>query len=183
MHNNVEPLRTQREIRDFISAVSQLKFGKRNRLIVLMGINTGLNMSDLLALNVKDVRNKDQTLVTEQKTGRKRWLYLKNIRSDIWDYTQTMEPDEPIFMGIRGNRLTVKGVSNLFQRTAVILHRNDIGIQTLRKTFGYHYYLQNQDLTTLMTLFNQASEKTTRRYIGITQDTMEMKLKQFHLGI
>lgn len=45
MHYNVEPLRTDQEIDDFLWAVSQARYGERNRMIVLVGINTGLRMS------------------------------------------------------------------------------------------------------------------------------------------
>ena len=45
MYYNVEPLRTTKEINDFLWAVTQARYGERNRMIVLVGINTGLRMS------------------------------------------------------------------------------------------------------------------------------------------
>ena len=44
-----------------------------------------------------------------------------------------------------------------------------IGTHTLRKTFGYHYYLKFKDLTFLQWLFNQSKVEETMRYIGINE--------------
>lgn len=41
MHYNVEPLRTTQEIDDFLWAVSQARYGERNRMIVLVVLIPG----------------------------------------------------------------------------------------------------------------------------------------------
>lgn len=183
MHYNVEPLRTTKEIEDFLFVASQTRYGQRNRLIILIGMNTGLRMSDILALNVGMVRDVDRTRITERKTGKYRWLYLKNIRQDIHDYCKGKEDQIPLFIGARGNRLTVNGVYRIFQRVGYKLNRTDIGTHTLRKTFGYHYYQQTHDIASLMVIFNHSSEAITKRYIGINRDIIEMKLENFKLGL
>ena len=83
MHYNVEPLRTDQEIDDFLWAVSQARYGERNRMIVLVGINTGLRMSDILRLKVGQVRGKDRVMIMEQKTGKKRWFVFEKHQNGI----------------------------------------------------------------------------------------------------
>lgn len=56
-----------------------------------------------------------------------------------------------------------------------------IGTHTLRKTFGYHYYLKTHDVGTLMKLFNHSSETVTLCYIGITDDTLASVYKDVDL--
>lgn len=168
MHYNVEPLRTDQEINDFLWAVSQARYGERNRMIVLVGINTGLRMSDILRLKVGQVRGKDRVMIMEQKTGKKRRYRGAN---------------EPLFCSGRGGALTVNGVYRVFQTAGEYLERDDIGTHTLRKTFGYHYYQKTRDIAGLMMIFNHSSEQVTKRYIGIERDNLERQLWGFKLGV
>lgn len=184
MYYNVEPLRTTAEIEDFLWAVSRTNHGRRNRMIVLFGINTGLRMSDILKLTVGQVRNRDRVMIIEQKTGKKRWLYLKNLRRELSHYTRNRLDCEPLFPSGRGqNAITVNGVYRAFQTAGRFLGREDIGTHTLRKTFGYHYYQQTHDIAGLMMIFNHSSEQVTKRYIGIERDNIEQQLHDFVLGI
>lgn len=102
MHYNVEPLRTTQEIDDFLWAVSQARYGERNRMIVLVGINTGLRMSDILRLTVGQVRGRDRVMIMEQKTGKKRWLFLKNLKAELGHFTRYRATSEPLFCSDRG---------------------------------------------------------------------------------
>ena len=54
--NIVEPLKNIEEINRIKEYLSK---NKRNLLLFNFGINSGLRISDILALNVKDVKNKD----------------------------------------------------------------------------------------------------------------------------
>lgn len=184
MYYNVEPLRTAAEINDFLAAVGRGRHGDRNRMIVLVGINTGLRMSDILSLTVDQVRGHDRALIIEKKTHKKRWVYLKNLRPALETYTAEMTTGAPLFVSARGQQvITVNGVYHAFQQAGELLGRQDIGTHTLRKTFGYHYYQQTHDIAGLMMIFNHANEAVTKRYIGIERDTLERSLDQFQLGL
>lgn len=54
---------------------------------------------------------------------------------------------------------------------------NSVGTHTMRKTFGYTYYQATKDVATLMEIFNHSSQKTTLRYIGITEEAIENSIK------
>ena len=43
---------------------------KRNQLIFVLGINTGLRVSDILGLDISDVKNKNYVEIIEKKTGK-----------------------------------------------------------------------------------------------------------------
>lgn len=181
-HYNVEPLRSDQEIAELLNILERTRNGPRNRMIVLLGINTGLRMSDILHLQVGQVRNKRRVQITEIKTQKKRWVYLGNLANELQIYTKHMADDDPLFAGNHAQYLTVNGVYRIFQRAGMELGRTDLGTHTLRKTFGYHYYRQTHDIATLMIIFNHSSEQVTKRYIGIERDTIENQLENFQLG-
>jgi len=59
--------------------------------------------------------------------------------------------------------------------------KENVGTHTLRKTFGYHFYKQTKDVAMLQNILNHSVQNITLRYIGITQDMIELELKQIKL--
>src|SRR5699024_9498136 len=103
MGYNVEPLRTQEEMTELRSALKEGINGERNQFILLLGINTGLRISDLVHLKVGNVRGKSYTDITEQKTGKTRRVHLRSLAGDIADYCDGKTDDEPLFPSRKGN--------------------------------------------------------------------------------
>ncbi len=55
MGYNVQPLRSQQEINDFLFCLRRNKNAERDVFLFLIGINSGLRMSDIVKLKKKDV--------------------------------------------------------------------------------------------------------------------------------
>ena len=63
--NIVEPIKDKSKLK---RVEDLLKRGNwRNLLLFVMGINTGLRVSDILALDVRDVKHKDYVSIIEKK--------------------------------------------------------------------------------------------------------------------
>ena len=177
---NVQPLKTQDEISTFKFFLSRNKYGERDVFLFLLGINTGLRMSDIVKLTVRDVT--ETKYVIEQKTGKRRRLSLDGMKDIINQYTLGMQPDEYLFKSREGGFIEVGTVWKIFNKAAREMGRSDLGTHTCRKTFGYHYYKRTKDIATLMIIFNHSSESITKRYIGITDDEIDDSLVDFKLG-
>lgn len=182
MSYNVQPLRTQQEINDFLFCLRRNKNAERDVFLFLIGINSGLRMSDIVKLKKIDVIYSKNPRIVEQKTGKTRILYLSSLQELIQDYTKDLEPEDYLFPSTKGGHLEVNTVYQMFQKVATLLDRDDIGTHTLRKTFGYHYYKKTKDVATLMEIFGHSSEKITKRYIGINEDEISETLLNFRLG-
>ncbi len=182
MSYNVQPLRTQQEINDFLFCLRRNKNAERDVFLFLIGINSGLRMSDIVKLQKKDIISSKNPRIVEKKTGKTRILYLSSLQDLIQDYTKDLEPEDYLFPSTKGGHLEVNTVYQMFQKVAAVLDRDDIGTHTLRKTFGYHYYKKTKDVATLMEIFGHSSEKITKRYIGINEDEISETLVNFRLG-
>ena len=182
MTYNVQPLRTQQEINDFLFCLRRNKNANRDVFLFLIGINSGLRMSDIVKLQKKDIISSKNPRIVEKKTGKTRILYLSSLQDLIQDYTKDLEPEDYLFPSTKGGHLEVNTVYQMFQKVANLLGRDDIGTHTLRKTFGYHYYKKTKDVATLMEIFGHSSEKITKRYIGINEDEISETLLTFRLG-
>ncbi|XUX03930.1 tyrosine-type recombinase/integrase [Lactiplantibacillus pentosus] len=183
IYYNVEPLRSQQEIAAFVNYARNGTHGERNALLILIGLNTGLRMSDILNLKVAQVRYQDVVQITEKKTKKRRLILLTRLRPQINHYIEDLPDSEYLFTNRQHHPLSVNAVYKLFQTIARKMNRTDIGTHTLRKTFGYHYYQQTHDIGTLMMIFNHSSEAITKRYIGLSQDVIMRQMAGFSLGI
>ena len=64
--NFVQPIREIEKIDEFKSLLKERS--QRDYFLFFMGINTGLRISDLLPLKVKDVKNKTHITITEERS-------------------------------------------------------------------------------------------------------------------
>lgn len=178
----VEPIRDKEKIENVKQIL--LKQNRRNYLLFLIGINCGLRISDILKLQVKDVRGKDHIEITEQKTGKyNRILIANSFKSALESYIKHKENNDWLFTSKKGNKpisriQAYRIISNACNVAGI---NSKIGTHTLRKTFGYHFYNKTKDVAMLQYIFNHSSPSVTLRYIGINQDIIDEKLRAFSL--
>lgn len=179
---NVQPLRTLQEIEDMKWSLSRY-CTERDRFMFTFGINTGLRVSDIVPLRVKDVRGKSHVIMKEQKTGKIRKVTIPvQLRQDVETYTEKMEPDQFMFESRKGTgHISPTQAYRALVKAGKMIDRDDIGTHTMRKTFGYMYYRKTKDLTFLQEIFNHSAPSITKRYIGIIQDEIDATLHDFSL--
>ena len=180
MKNFVEPIRKIEDIRKIEKLLSN---SERDKLLFVFGINTGLRISDILGLNVKDVINKEFVDIREKKTKKyKKFPLNKKLQDLLKKYLKGKNDDMPLFIGVNGNRLHRSVVYRILNDVCKQVGiKDNIGTHTLRKTFGYHHYKKFNDVVLLQKILNHSSPAITLRYIGITQDEIDYSYKNFEL--
>lgn len=180
--NVVQPIRALETIERMKNEL--LKNGTRDYLLFVFGINTGLRIGDILALQVKDVRNQTHLVLREEKTGKlKRHFLNEQLKQDIDNYIQGMDDEEYLFQSRKGENQPISRVQayRILKGAADKVGIENIGTHTLRKTYGYHQYKRNRDIVKLQHLFNHSSPSETLRYIGIQQDDLDDMNRDFYL--
>lgn len=158
--------------------------GSRDYLLFLIGINSGLRISDILKLKIEEVRNKKYIELIEQKTGKyKRFPITNSFKSELDDFIQDKTDDEYLFSSKRGEKpiSRIQAYRIICNACASVGITARVGTHTLRKTFGYHFYQENKDVALLQCIFNHSAPNVTLRYIGINQDIIDSKLNAFCL--
>lgn len=79
---------------------------ERDYIMFLMGINTGLRVSDLLKLKIKEVKGKNKIIVKEGKTEKPRIIILTNIYEEINNYIKSLKGTEGYFLAGKGISLS-----------------------------------------------------------------------------
>jgi integrase len=179
--NLVQPIRDSKKIeamKEYLKGES-----KRDYILFLLGIGTGLRISDILQLRKQDLL--DTHIITrEKKTGKlKRLRITPSIRKELNEYLKDLEDDEYVVKSRQGfNRpIDRSRAYTILKSAASHCNIKEIGTHTLRKTFGYHFYKQTGDIAMLMKLFNHSDEQITLRYIGITQESMDEAMIKYKI--
>lgn len=175
----VEPIRDMQKVKAFKSAL--LEKGSRDYIMGLIGLNTGLRISDILDLKVGQVKNKKETVITEEKTGKKRKIYWDSIYEEIQNYVENKNENDYLIASRQGGPLERTQAWRIIRAAGKKCNLLDLGTHSLRKTFGYHYYKKTHDVAMLMQIFNHSSPTITLRYIGINDEEIQNSLKGFSL--
>lgn len=179
---DVQPLRTKEQIDDMKWSLKKWGNGDRDYILFLIGINSGLRVGDMLKLKVKDVLNKKRFIIIEGKTKKKRTINIANIYEEVQAYAKTVE-SVYLFPSRKGDKpiSTTQAYRVLVKAGDMVDIPEGIGTHTMRKTFGYHFYKQYQDIEKLQMLLNHTDIKVTKRYIGITEEELNDTLESFVL--
>lgn len=148
-------------------------------LYIIVAINTGLRVGDILALKwelFKD-NSKGFIIVTEGKTSKPRRIDLnESILKAVKQFTN-VTLNSFIFKSQKGGVYTIQQINRLLKSTFEKEAKNlNISSHSLRKTFGRRVYSMNGEsenaLIYLSEMFQHSSMAITRRYLGIRQEEL-----------
>lgn len=179
--NYVEPIRSKEDIE--IMKEYLRDWNDRNYMIFLVGLNTGLRISDIINLKVSNLRGW-YIILTERKTRKVRKTKMNGtLKKELDRYVRGKKISDYLFQSRKGkNKPITRQMAYLILKTAATdCGVENVGTHTMRKTFGYHYYQKHKDIGTLMDIFNHSSPAITKKYIGINQDSIDRAMASFKL--
>lgn len=159
-------------------------------LILLIGFNTSLRVSDFRRFRVNDLRGKDYAQIQAKKTGKEaRILINPSARKEINRLLAGRKGDEYIFQSRQKNAITHKKEPLCRQRYYQIINQicrqagveERVGCHTLRKTFGYHYYKMTGDVVSLQRILQHSFQRETLRYIGVIQEGIDESISKMNM--
>ena len=177
----VEPIRNLKHLHKLEDYLA--KKSKRDLLLFTIGTNCGLRISDIVALNVGDVRNKSHIRIVEKKTGKyKSFPINSKLKPMFEEYTKGKRSDEALFKTRFQNRMDRFTAYRIIRKSCKLAGLPEkVGTHTMRKTFGYHHYQKFKDVVILQKTFNHSSQSITLRYIGIEQEEIDSSYNNFEL--
>ncbi|ANN30754.1 integrase [Bacillus thuringiensis serovar coreanensis] len=179
--NFVQPIRDPEQIQQIKEYLKEKN--ARNYILFVMGINTGLRIGDILKLKVGDVQGSHISM-REMKTGKQKRIQItSSLKRELRWFNEGREIGEYLLKSRKGkNRPIGRSMAyKILKSTAAEFGLDEIGTHTLRKTYGYHMYMQTKNIALLMEIFNHSSEKVTLRYIGVNQDAMDKAMSRFKI--
>jgi integrase len=169
----------------------------RNALLFRVGLNTILRIQDILDLKVKDIFHRDGSYreylsLFERKTRKYKNRQLKNVklnsllRKEIKDYVDLFElkPEDYIFFSLHNPEKNLDRIEawRILKKASGKVGIKNFGTHSMRKTLAWTIYKQTKDISLVMIMLNHHSPRTTLRYLGITQESIDKTYEEFAIG-
>ncbi len=145
----------------------------RDRAFMELLYSSGIRVSELVGLNLDRV-DLDLGIVKVLGKGRKERIVPVGAKAvealkAYLEIRGTMEDDSPLFVNLRGGRLTARSVGRFvkkYARNSGIFRK--IGPHSLRHTFATHLLDAGADLREIQEMLGHASLSTTQRYTHLS---------------
>ncbi|MDM5229008.1 tyrosine-type recombinase/integrase [Cytobacillus sp. NJ13] len=181
----IKDIKSINKIKEILKRQSQ-----RDLLLFVLGINTGIRVSDLLSLRISDVwdgkeikefiyiddiNNNDP----ECKNNDPKAYFLNNsVKKELKKYFSQHDFTDCdfLFKSKKNNQPITRQqayriINNAAKEAGI---QGKIGTHTIRKTFGYHAYRKGIAISIIMSIYNHHSSAETLRYLGIEKGQKQL---------
>jgi integrase/recombinase XerC len=152
-------------------------FPERDELMLELLYGSGIRNSELVGINVEDVRTNEAILIRGkgkkqryvpfgEPAGKALSRYLV-VRHRILSETKKLTP--ALLINRRGGRLSTRSVGRIIKKIAVAKGLSpDVHPHTLRHAFGAHMLEEGADLRAIQELLGHERLRTTQRYTQVS---------------
>lgn len=171
---------------------------KRDVGILTLFLGTGIRISELVGLNIKDIDFSSNAFTVTRKGGNKSTLYFSDeVATALKNYLDWRENeilmntdiglkmiDNPaLFLSLRGKRISVRSVELLVKKYAQIINPlKKITPHKLRSTFGTQLYRETQDIYMVADVLGHKDINTTKKhYAAMSEDIRKLAAKKIKL--
>lgn len=151
----------------------------RDRALLETLYSTGARVSELVALNIGDVRQPEGLVRLQGKGRKERIVPIGEVALDaIRRYRVRLPPQssglssQALFCNHRGGRLTSRSVARLVTRYSSRLSGGAVSPHALRHSFATHLLDEGADLRSIQEMLGHASLSTTQRYTHVATDQL-----------
>lgn len=155
----------------------------RDKAMLELLYATGMRVSELVALNLRDLNMEADCVRCVGKGGRERILPISgSALTGLEEYLDIARPQlargnaqkiDALFLNHRGKRLTRQGFWLILKGYAEELGLDDLTPHTLRHSFAAHMINSGADIRSVQALLGHASISTTQIYTQLGQATAD----------
>lgn len=144
----------------------------RNWCMVCLFLSTGLRVSSVVNIRIKDVNFNDETInITHTKNRNQLTLpmtrELTKILREYLKYRQQKNEDDWLFCTVYGNQLNRNSMTQAIEDYNKRRGVNTTSIHKMRHTFAKKWIMQKKSVVTLQKILGHSSLDMTQKYINI----------------
>ena len=160
-------------------------FGKRDRAILELLYATGVRVSELVGLNLRDVDFKNKLLRVFGKRRKERIVpfgdpaakalkdYLAVREKFLMNAPLTKRDAQPLILNYQGTRMSTRSVGRLIEKYIKLCAGiHDISPHALRHSFATHLLDSGADLRDIQELLGHARLSTTQIYTHVSMEKL-----------
>lgn len=171
------------EIQRFLNSIDTYEFSAdtayRNRLILKMIIYTGIRVSEMLNLRLKDMYKEDDVYILQVRgkgnKPRVAMIKAKIIENDLQNWlNQRISDEDLVVCNKKGSRLTQAYVSRIVEQILISagIRKEKNGAHMLRHSFATLLYQKHHDLILVQEALGHADINTSRIYTHFDKDRL-----------
>ena len=152
----------------------------RDTSIIVLMLDTGIRLSELVGLNIKDLFFEENAFKVTRKGGSQAILYYSNYTKDVLkryleqrNKTEVMTGDkDALFLSLQNRRITHRAIEKLVKKyTRIVTPLKEISPHKFRSTFGTALYHNTGDIYLVADVLGHKDVNTTKKhYAAISED-------------
>ena len=158
---------------------------KRDTALIFLFLDTGLRVSELCSLCIKDLDLSDHSLIVMRKRHKMSTIYYSDEATEyISEYIEerkTLKPEfskaeHPLFLSLQNEAISVREVQSLVEkyvRAALPEKMQKISPHKLRSSFAMSFYRVTKDILTLQERMGHESLTTTNIYVKALKENIK----------
>ena len=165
-------------------------FPERDRLMFELLYGCGIRNSELVGINLDDIRPAAEALLVRGKGKKERYVPFGDaVKSALAEYlgvrqkilSDSRKSTPALLINQRGGRLTTRSVGRIVKKIAVAKGLSpDVHPHTLRHAFGTHMLEEGADLRAIQEMLGHERLSTTQRYTQLSMKHLLSVYDQTH---
>jgi len=165
-------------------------WAERDRLILELLYGCGIRNSELIGIDLDDVRWSGEAILVRGKGRKERYVPFGDaVKSALDAYVpvrqqklaERKQSTRALLLNTRGTRLTTRSVGRIVKRIAVAKGLSpDVHPHTLRHAFGTHMLEEGADLRAIQEMLGHERLSTTQRYTQLSMKHVLAVYDQTH---
>ena len=164
---------------DDLKKLLKKRFTPRDKCLILILLRTGIRISELLSLKVKDINLKQRIIIIREsaKTGACRVVYFsEDTYNALKKWFKVRDSKKQfLFYTCRSKKMSYCTARSIFNKCLkkTFLKRKGYTLHHLRHTFASELLSSGMPLESLQILMGHSSIAITRRYARLTNSALE----------
>ena len=165
-------------------------FPERDRLMLELLYGCGIRNSELVGINLEDIRLSSEAVLVRGKGKKERYVpFGDSVKAALASYLparqntlgQRKKNTPALLINQRGGRLTTRSVGRIIKKIAVAKGLSpDVHPHTLRHAFGTHMLEEGADLRAIQEMLGHERLSTTQRYTQLSMKHVLQVYDQTH---
>ena len=164
--------------------LSNSRLAERNNAIISLFLSSGLRLSELININLKDINFENNSIAILGKNSKERTIYFsKSCKNSLLRYINRRNLNEfelntnlPLFININGNRIGKIAVENICKKAYKLMGLDGLGYtpHTLRHTAATIIYNHSKgDVLLVKDFLGHASLASTQIYTHLNNEKIK----------
>jgi len=144
---------------------------QKHKLMLSISYGSGLRVSEVIALKIKDIDFDRMTIHIKQAKGQKDRITIlpTKLKNDLTNFMRSKSSNDFVFPSERGGKLTTRTVQKVFSSALVKSGiQKDATFHSLRHSFATHLLENGTDIRFVQEILGHANIRTTQRYTHVT---------------